>query len=76
METVDLASDTLIAQVEEMVRRQNEVDLGWQALYFEARCAGCFDAAVAAGPHSRTQALRMTRAENEKRGRSVRWGER
>lgn len=68
--------DTILARLDAAVTAQNAVDRLWSSIYFEARMGGFLDAAVVAGPHSRTRALAMTRAENEKRGRAVRWGSR
>lgn len=73
LETVEATTDTLFSRVERVVALQNEVDRQWASLYFDARLDGDFDAVVRLGPHSRTQALAMTRAENERRGRKIRW---
>lgn len=54
---------------------QREADEAWRECFFEARLGGWLEEAVRSSPHSRTQALAMTRAENERRGRSVRWGD-
>jgi hypothetical protein len=52
-----------------------EVDAELQRCYFEARLQGQLDAALAIAPHGRKAFLRMTRNENEARGRAVRWGD-
>lgn len=43
--------------------------------YFEARVAGQLDIAFRLGRHSRTSILKMTRAENLRRGGILRWGD-
>lgn len=43
--------------------------------YFEARKQGRIEEALAKGPHSRKQTLALTRRENERRGRQIRWGD-
>lgn len=52
-----------------------ELDLAFGAAYFDARIQQRLDTAVHAGPHSKKRVLAYTRAENERRGRSVRWGD-
>ena len=52
-----------------------EVDEALSEAYFAARMEGRLESAVEIGPHSRRQALRMTRQVNEARGRQVRWGD-
>jgi hypothetical protein len=47
----------------------------WQKTYFEARLSGRFDSALGLQLHSRKRALAWTRAENERRGRPMRWGD-
>jgi hypothetical protein len=47
----------------------------WQTAYFEARLSGRFAAALDLHLHSRKRALAFTRAENERRGRPMRWGD-
>ena len=47
----------------------------WQTTYFEARLSGRFSAALDLNLHSRKRALAFTRAENERRGRPMRWGD-
>lgn len=43
--------------------------------YFNARLEGRLEAAIAAGPYARKRVLAFTRHENERRGRTVRWGD-
>lgn len=52
-----------------------QVNAEWQRAYFEARLTGRFQDALDLGLHSRKRALTLTRAENERRGRSLRWGD-
>ena len=54
---------------------EKELALAFAAAYFEARLQRRLDSAVDAGVHSRKRILAFTRAENEKRGRPVRWGD-
>lgn len=54
---------------------KTELDAAYQLAYFEARQRGQFDAALALGYHSEKRALALTRAENEARGRMIRWGD-
>jgi hypothetical protein len=49
------------------------IDTHLQPAYFECRQQNRLDAAVAMGPHGKKVALAMTRRENEKRGRQIRW---
>ena len=53
-----------------------ELEQEFREAYFNARIQGRLDAAVSAGPYARKRVLAFTRAENEKRGRTVRWGDR
>jgi len=55
--------------LEEQVTRQ------WRAAYFDARATGRFQAALDLHLHSRKRALAMTRSENERRGRPLKWGD-
>jgi hypothetical protein len=59
------------------VHEQAEKELAdaFAAAYFEARLQRRLDSAVEVGPHSRKRVLAFTRAENQRRGRSVRWGD-
>lgn len=52
-----------------------QVNAQWQRAYFEARQQGRFDSALDLGYHSEKRALAWTRAENEARGRMMRWGD-
>lgn len=52
-----------------------ELDDALGAAYFSARLQRRLDTAVAAGPYARKRVLALTRRENEKRGRTVRWGD-
>jgi len=52
-----------------------QVDALWQRSYFEARLTGRFEAALGLHLHSKKRALAFTRAENERRGRPMRWGD-
>jgi hypothetical protein len=47
----------------------------WQQTYYEARLSGRFGAALDLHLHSRKRALAFTRAENERRGRAMHWGD-
>lgn len=47
----------------------------WQATYYEARLTGRFASALDLKLHSRKRALAFTRAENERRGRALHWGD-
>lgn len=55
---------------------KKELDPVWQAAYFEARFTGRLSEADALGYHSHKKIMAFTRAENEARGRQVRWGDR
>lgn len=52
-----------------------ELDAAFGDAYFNARLQGRFDTAVEAGPYARKRALAYTRHENERRGRTVKWGD-
>jgi hypothetical protein len=52
-----------------------ELDRAFSEAYFNARLEGRLDAAVAAGPFARKRVLAFTRHENERRGRTVKWGD-
>jgi len=54
---------------------ERELAAAYSAAYFEARLQRRLDSAVEVGPHSRKRVLAFTRAENQRRGRSVRWGD-
>ena len=62
-----------LSGVKEQVQR--ELDREWQLAYFWCRFTGRIDEAVRLGLHSRHRALAFTRAENEARGRMVRWND-
>lgn len=47
----------------------------WQRAYFDARFTGRLDEAEALGYHSHKRIMAYTRAENERRGRMIRWGD-
>lgn len=53
----------------------SQVSAAWQEAYFEARLTGRFPSALNLNLHSRKRALAFTRAENERRGRPMRWGD-
>lgn len=52
-----------------------ELDAEYQRLYFEARLEHRLDAALGLHLHGTQRVLAWTRAENESRGRTVRWGD-
>ena len=54
---------------------RDELELAYAKAYYEARIQGRFPAALDTGRASRKRALALTRAENERRGRTVRWGD-
>lgn len=62
-----------LSGVNEAVR--HELVEAFGGAYFEARLHGQLEAAITAGPHGRKRVLAFTRAENERRGRTVRWGD-
>lgn len=55
---------------------RNELDAEFQEAYFWARWTGRLDEALHLNLHSRKRILAWTRAENEARGRMIRWGDR
>jgi hypothetical protein len=59
------------------VREQADAELAeaFAAAYFDARLQGQLETAIKAGPFARQRALAYTRAENQRRGRTVRWGD-
>jgi hypothetical protein len=52
-----------------------ELDAEFAEAYYEARLEGVFDTATGLGLHSKKRALAFTRAENERRGRTIRWND-
>lgn len=62
-----------LSGVREQVER--ELDEQFQVAYFEARLEQRFPAALSLRVHFKKQALRYTRRENNRRGRSLRWGD-
>lgn len=59
------------------VREQTllELELEFRRIYFQLRLEGRLDAAEALSLHSHKRIMAFTRAENNARGRSVRWGD-
>jgi|GEM_PF-2854147 len=53
----------------------DQVNEMWQQTYFEVRLSGLLPAALGLGLHSRKRVLEWTRAENERRGRAMHWGD-
>lgn len=60
------------------VREQvlHELELELRRVYFTLRLEGRLDEAEALNLHSHKRIMAWTRAENEARGRMVRWGDR
>lgn len=52
-----------------------EIDEQLQQAYFQARIEGRALAAIELAPHNKRDFIAMTRRENERRGRLVRWGD-
>jgi hypothetical protein len=52
-----------------------EMDEAWAGAYYDARLQRQLDAALSMDLHSRKRVMAYTRAENERRGRTVRWGD-
>lgn len=52
---------------------KEELDTEFRRAYYEARLQKQLEPALALGLHSRKRILAYTRAENESRGRTVRW---
>lgn len=74
----DVAADPIerlvyLSGVMEQVRR--ELDDEYQQAYFWARHTGRFPDALHLALHSRKRTLAFTRAENEARGRMIRWSD-
>jgi hypothetical protein len=59
-----------------MEQVQDEMKVEWQRAYYDARLQQRLDAAEALGLHSHKKVMAFTRAENNARGRGVRWGDR
>lgn len=53
-----------------------ELDEEYQKIYFDLRLSGRLDDAIDLGEHSLRRIMAYTRAENEARGRLIRWGDR
>lgn len=75
----DLPHDALerllwLSGVMEQVKK--ELDPEWQRAYYDARLQQRLDAAEGLGLHSHKRVMQYTRAENNSRGRTVRWGDR
>lgn len=62
-----------LSGVNEQVRK--ELDDAFAEAYFEARLQRRLDSALAAGPYAKKRVLAYTRHENQRRGRTVRWGD-
>jgi hypothetical protein len=54
---------------------ERELEPEWRASYFNARLTGRISAARKLQLHSRKRIMAWTRAENERRGRQVRWND-
>ncbi|HEY5420231.1 MAG TPA: hypothetical protein VIL10_05810 [Marmoricola sp.] len=54
---------------------KKELDAEFQRVYFEARLEQLLPTALSLGLHPTKRVLAWTRAENEARGRAVRWGD-
>lgn len=52
-----------------------EMDDQWADAYFWARFTGRLDSAIGLGYHGRKRIMAYTRAANEGKGRTVRWGD-
>lgn len=59
-----------------MEKVREELDLEFRKCYFDLRLSGRLDEAEALGLHSHKRVMAFTRAENESRGRLIRWGDR
>lgn len=55
---------------------QKELDQEYRLAYFWCRFTGRFEEALRLRLHGRKRALAFTRAENENRGRMIRWADR
>jgi hypothetical protein len=56
-------------------RAETELDEQLAKAYYEARLQRRLEPAISAGPYNRKKVLALTRRENERRGRSVRWND-
>jgi hypothetical protein len=54
---------------------EDQIEPYWQSAYFEARLTQRLDNALHLRFHSRKRVMAWTRAENERRGRIVRWND-
>lgn len=54
---------------------KRELEAEFQRVYFETRLERRIDAAIGFGLHPVKRIIAWTRAENEARGRMVRWGD-
>lgn len=52
---------------------EDQIEPLWQSAYFEARLTQRLDSALHLRLHSRKRIMAWTRAENEARGRQIRW---
>jgi hypothetical protein len=52
-----------------------ELEPEWREAYFWCRFTGRLSEAMGLGLHSRKKVMAYTRAENENRGRMIRWGD-
>lgn len=52
-----------------------ELDAAFGSAYFDARLQGLMEQAIKAGPFAKKRALAYSRHENQRRGRTVRWGD-
>lgn len=53
----------------------NQIEPMWRVAYYEARRSGRLDAALALRFHAQKKVVAYTRAENERTGRMLRWGD-
>ena len=60
-----------LAELDDLI--QIELYDAYREAYFEARQQGQLESAIEVGPFSRTQAMRLTREQNEALGRQIRW---
>lgn len=67
--------ERLIWLQQTMARLEREAEAEYQRLYFTLRLEQRLDVAQSLGLHSHKKIMAYTRAENESRGRMVRWGD-